>query len=83
MKNDVLLGRKLKVVPKQVGEDWEPNLETDVLADNIDESHWFGECEWLVAPIGENRLNRLTEKATRVLINLMEAKFKIHAVFCK
>ncbi len=57
---------KLKVAPKQIGAHWESNLEIDILTENIDESHWFGECKWWEAPIGENVLNRLIAKAARV-----------------
>ncbi len=57
---------KLKVAPKQVGAHWESDLEIDVLTENIDGSHWFGECKWWEAPIGENVLNRLIEKTARV-----------------
>ena len=56
---------KLKVAPKQVGAHWGSNLEIDILTENIDGSHWFGECKWWEAPIGENVLNRLIEKAAR------------------
>ncbi len=57
---------KLKVAPKRVGAHWESNLELDVLTENVDESHWFGECKWWKAPVGENILNRLIEKAAQV-----------------
>ncbi len=57
---------KLKVAPKRIGAHWGSNLEIDVLTENIDESHWFGECKWWEAPIGENVLNRLIENATKV-----------------
>ena len=59
-------GEKLKVAPKRVGAHWDSNLEIDVLTENVDESHWFGECKWWKAPVGENILNRLIEKATQV-----------------
>ncbi len=57
---------KLKVAPKRIGAHWGSNLEIDVLTENIDESHWFGECKWWEAPVGENVLNRLIENATKV-----------------
>jgi len=57
---------KLKVAPKQIGAHWGSNLEIDVLTENIDGSHWFGECKWWEAPVGESVLNRLIEKATQV-----------------
>ena len=57
---------KLKVDPKQIGAHWESNLEIDVLTENIDGSHGFGECKWWEAPVGENRLDRLIEKTTKV-----------------
>lgn len=57
---------KLKVAPKQIGAHWGSNLEIDVLTENIDGSHWFGECKWWQAPVGESVLNRLIEKATQV-----------------
>ena len=57
---------KLKVASKQVGGHWGSNLEIDVLTENIDESHWFGECKWWHAPVGENILNHLIEKTTQV-----------------
>ena len=59
-------GEKLKVAPKRVGAHWGSNLEIDVLTENIDESHWFGECKWWEAPVGENVLNHLIENATKV-----------------
>lgn len=57
---------KLKVAPIRVGAHWESDLEIDVLTENVDESHWFGECKWWNAPVGENVLNRLIENAVRV-----------------
>lgn len=59
-------GEKLKVAPKQVGAHWGSNLEIDVLTENVDESHWFGECKWWNAPVGENVLNHLIENAAKV-----------------
>ena len=53
---------KLKVAPKQVGAHWARSIEIDVLTENIDESHSFGECKWWNAPVGENVLNHLIEK---------------------
>ena len=57
---------KLEVAPKQVGAHWGSSLEIDVLTENVDGSHWFGECKWWDAPVGENVLNRLIENATKV-----------------
>ena len=57
---------KLKVAPKQVGAHWAPNIEIDVLTENVDESHSFGECKWWNAPVGENVLNNLIEKTEKV-----------------
>lgn len=59
-------GEKLKVAPKQVGGHWGSGPEIDVLTENVDGSHWFGECKWWDAPVGENILNRLMENATKV-----------------
>ena len=50
---------KLKVAPKQVGAHWGHSIEIDVLTENIDESHWLGECKWWNAPVGENVLEHL------------------------
>ncbi len=58
---------KLKVAPKQIGGHWGSNLEIDVLTENVDDSHWFGECKWWNAPVGENVLNHLIENTTKVL----------------
>ena len=57
---------KLKVAPKQVGAHWARSIEIDVLTENIDESHSFGECKWWNAPVGENVLNHLIEKTKKV-----------------
>ena len=57
---------KLKGAPKRVGAHWGSGLEIDVLTENVDGSHWFGECKWWDAPVGENVLNRLIENATKV-----------------
>lgn len=57
---------KLKIVPRQVGRHWEFGLEIDILTKNVDESHWFGECKWWNAPVGESVLNHLIENATKV-----------------
>ena len=57
---------KLKVAPKRVGSHWESRYEIDVLTENVDDSHWFGECKWWSAPVGENVLNHLIENATKV-----------------
>ena len=57
---------KLMTAPKRVGAYRGPNLEIDILTENVDESHWFGECKWWNAPVGENVLNRLVENATKV-----------------
>jgi len=57
---------KLKVAPKRVGAHWGSVPEIDVLTENIDGSHWFGECKWWNAPVGENVLNHLIENATKV-----------------
>ncbi len=57
---------KLKVAPKKIGGYWESNLEIDILTENVDGSHWFGECKWWNAPVGENVLNHLIENASKV-----------------
>ena len=57
---------KLKVAPKQVGAHWARSIEIDVLTENIDSSHWFGECKWWNAPVGENVLERLIENTEKV-----------------
>lgn len=57
---------KLKVAPKKIGGHWESNLEIDILTENVDGSHWFGECKWWNAPVGENVLNHLIENAAKV-----------------
>ena len=57
---------KLKVASKQVGAHWGANLEIDILTENIDSSHWFGECKWWNAPVGENVLDHLIEKTEKV-----------------
>ena len=57
---------KLKVGPKRIGGHWESNLEIDILTENVDGSHWFGECKWWNAPVGKNVLNHLIENATKV-----------------
>ena len=57
---------KLKIAPKQVGAHWATGIEIDVLTGNVDGSHWFGECKWWNAPVGENVLNHLIENATKV-----------------
>ena len=59
-------GEKLKGAPKRVGAHWGSGLEIDILTENVDGSHWFGECKWWDAPVGENVLNRLIENATKV-----------------
>lgn len=57
---------KLRIAPKKVGAYWESELEIDLLTENIDGSHWIGECKWWDAPVGENILNRLIEKASKL-----------------
>ena len=57
---------KLQVAPKKIGGHWQSNLEIDILTENVDGSHWFGECKWWNAPVGENILNHLIEKTTWV-----------------
>lgn len=57
---------KLKVAPKKIGGYWESNLEVDILTENVDGSHWFGECKWWNAPVGENVLNHLIENVSKV-----------------
>ncbi len=57
---------KLKVAPIRAGSHWGSDLEIDVLTENVDGSHWFGECKWWNAPVGENVLNRLIENAAKV-----------------
>ncbi len=57
---------KLRIAPKKVGAHWESELEIDLLTENIDGSHWIGECKWWDAPVGENILNRLIEKASKL-----------------
>ena len=57
---------KLRVAPMQIGGHWESNLEIDVLTENVDESHWFGECKWWNAPVGENILDHLIGTAAKV-----------------
>ncbi|MDE0427562.1 MAG: ATP-binding protein [Candidatus Poribacteria bacterium] len=59
-------GETLKVAPRRVGAHWGSNLEIDVLTENVDGSHWFGECKWWEAPVGENVLNSLIENAAKV-----------------
>ena len=57
---------KLKIAPKRVGAHWQSSFEIDVLVENVDDSHWFGECKWWNVPVGENVLNHLIENATKV-----------------
>ncbi len=57
---------KLKVAPIGVGAHWGSDFEIDVLTENVDGSHWFGECKWWNSPVGENVLNRLIENAGKV-----------------
>lgn len=57
---------KLKIAPKQIGKHWESDFEIDVLTKNIDGGHWFGECKWWNAPVGQNILNHLIGNATKV-----------------
>ena len=57
---------KLQIAPKQVGAHWESDFEIDILTKNVDGSHWFGECKWWNAPVGENVLNHLMENSTKV-----------------
>lgn len=57
---------KLKAAPIRVGAHWGSDLEIDVLTENVDGSHWFGECKWWNSPVGENILNRLIENAAKV-----------------
>ena len=56
---------KLKIAPKQVGAHWGSSIEIDILTENIDESHWFGECKWWNAPVGENVLEHLIENTVK------------------
>ena len=57
---------KIEVAPVRVGAHWGSDFEIDVLTENVDGSHWFGECKWWNAPVGENVLNRLVENARKV-----------------
>ena len=57
---------KLEVAPRRVGAHWGADSEIDVLTENIDGSHWFGECKWWEATVGENVLNHLIENAMKV-----------------
>ncbi len=57
---------RLRVAPIQVGTHWGSDLEIDILTENVDGSHWFGECKWWNSPVGENILNRLIENAAKV-----------------
>ena len=57
---------KLKIAPKQIGKHWESDLEIDVLAENVDGSHWFGECKWWNAAVGENVLEHVIENSKKV-----------------
>ncbi len=59
---------KLKIAPKRIGAQWGSELEIDVLTENIENSHWIGECKWHEAPIGENVLNQLIEKVSKLPI---------------
>jgi AAA+ ATPase superfamily predicted ATPase len=57
---------KLKIAPKQVGRHWDKDFDIDVLTENIDESHFFGECKWWDGPVGENVLDNLIANAKKV-----------------
>ena len=57
---------KLKIAAKQVGAHWGSDCEIDILTENVDSSHWFGECKWWNVPVGENILNHLIGNATKV-----------------
>ena len=57
---------KLKIAPKQIGAHWGSDFEIDILTENIDGSHWFAECKWWNAPVGENVLERLIENTEKV-----------------
>lgn len=59
---------KLKIAPKRIGAHWGSELEIDVLTENIDDSHWIGECKWWETLVGENVLNRLIEKVSKLPI---------------
>ena len=57
---------KLKVAPKQVGAHWERDFDIDVLTENVDGSHFFGECKWWDAPVGENVLDGLIQNTEKL-----------------
>ena len=57
---------KLEVAPKRVGAHWASGLDIDVLTENVDGSHFFGECKWWDKPVGENVLNHLIEISKKV-----------------
>ncbi len=57
---------KLMSPPILVGRHWESDIEIDIMTENLDGSHTFGECKWWNQPVGENVLARLIERSKRV-----------------
>lgn len=54
------------VVPLRIGRHWEGDLEIDVVSENMDGSHWIGECKWWEEEVGENVFADLQRKAQRL-----------------
>ena len=50
---------KLKIAPRRVGKHWDKDFDIDVLTENLDGSHFFGECKWWEGLVGENVSNVL------------------------
>lgn len=57
---------KIDIAPIRVGRHWESDIEIDILTENLDKSHTFGECKWWKQPVGENILNQLIEKSKSI-----------------
>jgi len=57
---------KLKVAPRRVGTHWDRDFDIDVLTENMDGSHFFGECKWWDGLVGENVLDYLIQNAKKM-----------------
>ena len=71
---------RLGRAPAVVGRYWGPEGDIDVITENLDGSHFLGECKWWEGPVGENVLEELQRRARTLPLRFQqEAEYLLFA----
>lgn len=63
---------RLGRAPAVVGRHWGAGGDIDVVTENLDGSHFLGECKWWEGPVGENILEELLQRARTLSLQFQQ-----------